>query len=82
MNGVKQWLLGPAVGLTCALFLACDADGVGDPCTPEEEYSPTFSGFALSEVSTRQSFPGPRELPLWPEQRPGFGAGRLSFAWQ
>lgn len=30
----------------------CDAEGVGDPCVPEDEYSDTFSGFALSEIST------------------------------
>jgi hypothetical protein len=30
----------------------CPADGIGDPCVPEDEYSPTFSGFALTEVST------------------------------
>jgi hypothetical protein len=25
-------------------------DGIGDPCVPEDEYSPKFSGFAISEV--------------------------------
>jgi hypothetical protein len=30
----------------------CPAEGIGDPCVPEDEYSPTFSGFALTEVST------------------------------
>jgi hypothetical protein len=30
----------------------CEADGVGDPCIPEDEYVPGFSGFAVSEVST------------------------------
>ncbi len=34
-----------------ALLPRCAAEGVGDPCVPEDEYSPTFSGFALSEVS-------------------------------
>lgn len=43
-----------AVGLLGFLVLTpgCPAEGIGDPCVPEEEYSPTFSGFALSEVST------------------------------
>lgn len=30
----------------------CPAEGIGDPCVPEDEYSSTFSGFALTEVST------------------------------
>ena len=43
--------LGAAVALLL-LFPGCPAQGVGDPCTPEDEYSPTFSGFAISEVNT------------------------------
>jgi hypothetical protein len=31
--------------------LACEPGGVGDPCTPEDEYEPTFSGFADTEVN-------------------------------
>lgn len=34
-----------------ALSLGCDAGGVGDPCTPEDEFSANFSGFSLSEVN-------------------------------
>lgn len=30
----------------------CPAEGIGDPCIPEDEYSPTFSGFAWTEVNT------------------------------
>jgi hypothetical protein len=29
----------------------CEAGGVGDPCTPEDEYFETFSGFSLGEVN-------------------------------
>jgi len=29
----------------------CKATGVGDPCTPEQEYDPTFNGFSESEVN-------------------------------
>lgn len=29
----------------------CQSGGVGDPCTPEDEYQPTFSGFAAKEVN-------------------------------
>lgn len=35
-----------------ALVPGCPARGVGDPCVPEDEYSPTFSGFSLGEVGT------------------------------
>ena len=29
--------------------LACQSGGVGDPCTPEDEYDPQFAGFKVSE---------------------------------
>ncbi|MEZ4301387.1 MAG: hypothetical protein R3B70_41015 [Polyangiaceae bacterium] len=29
--------------------LACNSGGVGDECTPEDEYSPRFSGFKVTE---------------------------------
>jgi hypothetical protein len=40
-------------GLTLALVssLACESGGVGDPCTPEDEFFDTFSGFSLEEVN-------------------------------
>ena len=48
-RGVLVLLLGAwALGIPAG----CDADAVGDPCVPEEEYSPTFSGFSVEEVST------------------------------
>jgi hypothetical protein len=37
-----------AVGL---LALGCESGGVGDPCTPEDEYFDSFSGFSLTEVN-------------------------------
>jgi hypothetical protein len=52
MTRVKLW---PAVAAALWLMLllpGCDPGGVGDPCTPEDEYSRTFSGFAVSEVNT------------------------------
>ena len=52
MFKARVWWLGPAAAALCAVLPGCDADGVGDPCIPEDEYSPTFSGFALSEVNT------------------------------
>jgi hypothetical protein len=30
----------------------CQASGVGDPCTPEAEYNPSFLGFDVKEVNT------------------------------
>lgn len=29
----------------------CQSGGVGDPCTPEDEYQPSFSGFAAKEMN-------------------------------
>jgi hypothetical protein len=29
----------------------CSSGGVGDPCTPEDEYTPGFPGYAASEVN-------------------------------
>jgi hypothetical protein len=31
--------------------LACQPGGVGDPCTPEDEYEPSFFGFDAKEVN-------------------------------
>ena len=30
---------------------ACNDDGIGDPCTPEQEYDPSFLGFDEKEVN-------------------------------
>jgi len=44
-----------ARGLAVALLLVsgfgCQSGGVGDPCTPEDEFFDTFSGFSLGEVN-------------------------------
>jgi hypothetical protein len=39
--------------LTGALVLGqgCKQGGIGDPCIPEQEYDPTFSGFSFKEVN-------------------------------
>ncbi len=39
-----------AVGGT-VLFAGCPDEGIGDPCTPEQEYDPTFLGFDRKEVN-------------------------------
>src|ERR1044071_3402957 len=40
--------LAAVLGLTA---LGCDSGGVGDPCTPEDEYQQNFNGFAETEVN-------------------------------
>jgi hypothetical protein len=44
-----------SVGLIAASPLACSSGGVGDPCTPEDEYSPQFPGFqrTLENIESR-----------------------------
>jgi hypothetical protein len=39
------------LALSPALLGGCQQTGVGDPCTPEQEYDPTFNNFAVSEVN-------------------------------
>ena len=53
-------------GLTLALAssLACESGGVGDPCTPEDEFFDTSSGFSLGEVNVEsRSFQCDPRLP-------------------
>jgi hypothetical protein len=47
-------LAGLAVTVLTAAFAGtgCQSTGIGDPCTPEQEYDPTFAGFVEQEVST------------------------------
>jgi hypothetical protein len=52
MKRTKSWPVVSAALFLLALCPGCPAQGVGDPCVPEDEYSPTFSGFAVSEVNT------------------------------
>ena len=35
----------------CLFPLGCEAGGVGDPCTPEEEYRADFSGFSDTKAA-------------------------------
>ena len=39
------------IALAPAFLEGCKATGVGDPCTPEQEYDPTFNGFDEAEVN-------------------------------
>jgi hypothetical protein len=34
-----------------ALVSGCQSGGVGDPCTPEDEYQRTFAGYAVTETN-------------------------------
>jgi len=38
-----------SVGALGLVPIACQSGGVGDPCTPEDEYTSTFSGFNVDE---------------------------------
>jgi len=38
-----------SVAIVGSLPLACQSGGVGDPCTPEDEYDPGFAGFKVTE---------------------------------
>lgn len=52
-NSVR--LLSQGLGVFAWLCASCTPGGVGDPCTPEDEYSDTLSGFSVSEVSTESA---------------------------
>jgi hypothetical protein len=52
---MTRWIITAlAVGAIAALSSApgCAATGVGDPCTPDEEFTPDFQGFSVDDVST------------------------------
>jgi hypothetical protein len=38
-----------SVGAMAVVPMACSSGGVGDPCTPEDEYDATFAGFKVAE---------------------------------
>src|ERR1700722_20799674 len=51
---MRRTLLSGLLGLVAVAGLAslpvsCQSGGVGDPCTPEEEYGSSFSGFDVAE---------------------------------
>ena len=45
-----SFLLGSGL-VCCAISPGCKDEGVGDPCTPEQEYDPSFLGFDEKEVN-------------------------------
>ena len=38
-----------SVGALGVLPVACQSGGIGDPCTPEDEYNTQFPGFKVTE---------------------------------
>lgn len=50
IRSILSGLLGLiSVAAVASIPLACQSGGVGDPCTPEDEYDPQFSGFKLTQ---------------------------------
>ncbi len=48
MPSVGLWSVAVLLGLSA---LGCAPGGVGDPCTPEDEYQQNFSGFQVTETN-------------------------------
>jgi hypothetical protein len=51
---ITRSAIGPAaivIGLTVAAFPGCGDSGIGDPCTPEQEYNVDFNDFDVKQVS-------------------------------
>jgi hypothetical protein len=47
-----QWVVSTIAILAAgSLGLGCTPGGVGDPCIPEDEYQPGFSGYGVEEVN-------------------------------
>jgi hypothetical protein len=44
--------LAAVAGVAVLSGTGCQASGVGDPCTPEAEYTTSFLGFSVTEVNT------------------------------
>lgn len=51
MSSVGSWSVALLLGLSALGAAGCTPGGVGDPCTPEDEYQQTFSGFQQTEVN-------------------------------
>jgi hypothetical protein len=48
---LTSFLVGSGLLLLAAISPGCKDEGVGDPCTPEQEYDPSFLGFDEKEVN-------------------------------
>ena len=47
----KTWAAAAFMFALGVFSAGCQSGGVGDPCTPEDEYQKYFSGYAVSEVN-------------------------------
>jgi len=48
----SQWIILLVSGISAgSAAVGCAPGGVGDPCVPEDEYTPTFSGFGEQEAN-------------------------------
>src|SRR5258708_819347 len=55
---MKRMILAGLAAAATAVALSgtgCQPTGVGDPCTPEAEYSTSFTGFSYKEISTESA---------------------------
>src|SRR3954471_6960701 len=48
---LKTWAAAGISTIFGMLCLGCPSGGVGDPCTPEDEYQQIFSGYQVGEVN-------------------------------
>ena len=51
MSSVGSWSVALLLGLSALGAVGCTPGGVGDPCTPEDEYQQGFSGFQKTETN-------------------------------
>lgn len=51
MRPIRAIIASVLVASSVPHLTGCRAGGVGDPCIPEDEYEPTFSGYSLGEVN-------------------------------
>jgi hypothetical protein len=47
----KTWAAAAVTFALGVLSFGCQSGGIGDPCTPEDEYQQYFSGYAITEVN-------------------------------
>ena len=51
MTRISPFYLLLTAGLLGLSALGCESGGVGDPCTPEDEYQQGFNGYGVTEVN-------------------------------
>jgi len=50
---MNRWIITAIAACAISALVApgCGSTGVGDPCTPDEEFDPTFQAFSIQDVS-------------------------------